>query len=405
MTEFDPLEWPLGHGRSRRSPGHNGQDSSSYPLDVQRERVPIIVHSHLRWSYVWQRPQQIFSRLADSHPILFLEEPVCAATRPGLLISEPYPDVVRVVPVMPLADKGADAQWAAQLALLKRAMREHPLLAQRFHQPLQWFYSPMFAPRFLGQFGAAAVVYDCMDQLSHFRFAAPDIGERERFLLSSADVVFTGGYELFRDKAQSHRNVHFYGCGVDVGHYAKALRASTMPPAAVANLPRPIFGYVGVIDERLDYVLLGRLARRFPHGSVVMVGPLAKVDRDMLPGEPNIRWLGQRPYADLPALVKAFDVCLMPFVLNETTQYINPTKTLEYLAAGKPVVSTAVPDVVRNFAPIVRVAYGAEAFVSAVGEALQRPDADLVAQGMARARAASWDSVVARMRRDCLKAL
>ncbi len=131
----------------------------------------------------------------------------------------------------------------------------------------------MTAPCFLGEFGACGVVYDCMDELANFRFAPPDIAQRERFLLSKADVVFTGGYQLFQSKSRHHENVHFFGCGVDVGHYSKARSAQTPLPPDVAHLPHPIFGYFGVIDERLDYDLLAQLAASFPHASVVMIGP------------------------------------------------------------------------------------------------------------------------------------
>jgi glycosyltransferase involved in cell wall biosynthesis len=174
---------------------------------------------------------------------------------------------------------------------------------------------------------------------------------------------------------------------------------------SVASLPRPVFGYFGVIDERLDYPLIEALANRFPEASIVMAGPLAKVEREQLPDRPNIHWLGQRDYAELPSLVKGFDVCLMPFALNDATRYINPTKTLEYMAAGKPIVSTAVPDVVRNFTPVVDVAQSSDAFLEAVDWAWRRPDPQLIEQGLERARCASWDSTVDSMERDIERTL
>ncbi|MGE5526322.1 MAG: glycosyltransferase [Rhodospirillaceae bacterium] len=270
---------------------------------------------------------------------------------------------------------------------------------------IHWFYTPMAAPAFLGKFEAAAVVYDCMDELSKFRFAPDDLCLHERLLLKRADVVFTGGYQLFTAKSQHHRNVHFYGCGVEVEHFAKARERDTVVHPDIAHLPGPVLGYVGVIDERLDYELIDRLASSFHDGSIVMIGPLAKVDRDALPQRRNIHWLGQQRYETLPRYVKGFDVCLMPFALNEATQHINPTKTLEYMAAGKPVVSTAVPDVVRNFDPIVCVAQSREAFVQAAREACRAPDGERVAHGIARAASASWDAVVAAMRGHVLSAV
>ena len=371
-----------------------------------RESFPIIVHCHLRWDFVWQRPQQIFSRLARNHRVLFIEDPVIAEGGPHLAIDEPYPNLVRIVPQIPQhlavnADKDAEIF----LPQIKQALREHPLLAGRFERPLHWFYSPMPAPGYMGQFNAVGVVYDCMDELANFRFAPPDIADRERFVMSKADVVFTGGYQLFESKSQFHDNVHFYGCGVDVEHYGKARDEATEVPAAVLAAPGPRFGYFGVIDERLDYELIAALAERFPAASVVMAGPVVKVDPNELPKHENIHWLGQQRYEDLPAIVKGFDVCLMPFALNEATKYINPTKTLEYMAAGKPIVSTAVADVVRNFTPIVDVARSPSEFVDAVERAWRQPDAELIAQGIERAQNASWDATVESMRKDVQQAI
>lgn len=368
------------------------------------ERLSFIVHCHLRWDFVWQRPQQIFSRLAADHDILFIEEPQYHDAPPFLQITSPYGGVIRVLPLLTAGAKThVDEESELILRLLQQALAHDPRLEDRFQAPVQWFYSPMTAPAFAGRFGARSIVYDCMDELANFRFAPPDIGERERFLLSKADVVFTGGFKLFEAKSRHHENVHFFGCGVDTEHYGKARLAGTAVPMEVAHLAKPIFGYFGVIDERIDYDLLSALGNGLPDASIVMVGPLAKVERQMLPDLPNIHWIGQRSYAELPALVKAFDVCLMPFALNESTQFINPTKTLEYMAAGKPIVSTAVPDVVHNFTPIVSIADSHDEFVRAVERAYQTPPIDLIAQGIERANAASWEATVCAMRDHVFK--
>jgi glycosyltransferase involved in cell wall biosynthesis len=367
---------------------------------------PLIVHSHLRWDFVWQRPQQIFSRLAARHPILFTEEPMFGDGAARVVVTEPHPNVFRAVPVLPAGRHATvDEQWSAVLPLLQDAVRHHPVLARRFDDPVQWFYSPMTAPHFLGRFNARGIVYDCMDELANFRFAPSDIGQRERFLLARADVVFTGGYQLYEAKSAYHDNVHFYGCGVDVAHYGRARLPQTEVPAELASLPGPVFGYFGVIDERIDYDLIDRLACEFPQASIAMVGPVAKVDPASLPSRPNIHWLGQRNYDQLPALVKGFDVCMMPFALNEATRFINPTKTLEYMAAGKPIVSTAVPDVLRNFTPIVEVALEHEAFVDAVAQAHRAPCSELIERGLERASRASWEAIVESMRGHVLDAL
>jgi glycosyltransferase involved in cell wall biosynthesis len=367
---------------------------------------PLIVHCHLRWDFVWQRPQQIFSRLAAQHPVLFVEDPLREPVdMPMLRITEPHPGVLRAVPVLPEgAADGVDAECAIVAPLLRSALATHPRLAGRFAHAIQWFYSPMTAPAYLGQFGSSGAIYDCMDELANFRFAPSDIAERERFLMRQARLVFTGGHQLFQAKSALHRNVYFFGCGVDVEHYGRALSPLTVLPPELADLPRPVLGYFGVIDERIDYELLARLAAAFPEGSVAMIGPFAKIDPAALPKADNLHWLGQRDYSALPALVKGFDVCLMPFALNEATRYINPTKTLEYMAAGKPIVSTAVPDVMRLFTPIVEVALSHDAFIDATARAWQSPCASLLDKGIERAHRATWEVIVASMRSHLIDA-
>lgn len=354
----------------------------------------IVAHSHLRWDFVWQRPQQVFSRLARHHSVLFVEEPVFEPGRAHLRLIEAQPNIVRAIPVLP-AECGPDEACESVLPLLRGALPSRPFV--------QWFYSPMCAPAMVGKLGETAVVYDCMDELANFRFAPPDIRSREQFLLKHANVVFTGGLGLYEAKAREHSNVHFFGCGVDTQHFGKARAPDTAVPASVAHLPRPVLGYFGVIDERLDYDLIGALADAYSGGSVVMAGPVVKVGPEELPRQANIHWLGQQAYEALPALVKGFDICLMPFALNDATRYINPTKTLEYLAAGKPVVSTAIADVARNFADVVRVAESAEDFIYAVHDVL-RTGADPAA-GLARANGATWEVIVAAMRGHLLDAV
>ena len=363
------------------------------------DELAFIVHSHLRWDFVWQRPQQIFSRLARNHRIVFIEEACDTAGPATLELSEPHPNIVRAVPRLPGASQmNVDAQHRYILPLLDDALHTHPLLAGRIDKFVEWFYSPMAAPCVLGRLPAEAVVYDCMDELANFRFAPPDIAEREQYLLEHADVVFTGGRTLYEAKSRRHANVHFFGCGVDAQHFGSARRDDVVVPPELAALPRPVLGYFGVIDERLDYGLIDRLSQSFSHASIAMIGPLAKVDATQLPGAANIHWLGQRAYEQLPALVKGFDVCLMPFAINEATRYINPTKTLEYMAAGKPVVSTAIADVVRNFTPVVSVADSHGEFIAEVERALAQPDRARIVQGIAQAGAAGWDAIVAAMR-------
>ena len=362
--------------------------------------VGLVVHSHLRWDFVWQRPQQLLSRIAATNPVLFVEEPITLddITEPVLKLSTPFPGVTRAIPQLPSSPAYSyDDAIVVVRSLIAGLLASSPF-AEQFQRVVQWFYTPMPAREMLGAFDEIAVVYDCMDELAQFRFAPSDIGARERQLLSQADVVFTGGYRLFESKSRFHDNVHFFGCGVDARHFGQARLPATQIPEDARELARPVFGYFGVIDERLDYELIRALAGARPDATVLMIGPFAKVDPRDLPQASNIRWLGQRDYVDLPNYVKAFDVCLMPFALNEATEYINPTKTLEYMAAGKPIVSTAVADVVRNFTPIVRIARSPEQFVAAVSGAAVDTDDTLRTAAIKRAANASWESIVERMR-------
>jgi len=360
---------------------------------------PLIVHSHLRWDYVWQRPQQLLSRFARSRAVLFVEEPVFVDDlgAPGLDVTSPCAHLHRVVPRLP--DRLRASSFEAAMAvrsLVRQLTSDGGALTGMFDHPVQWFYTPLPAPVMVDAFNERGVVYDCMDELSQFRFAPPELVQCERFLLDRADVVFTGGQHLFESKSRHHANVHFFGCGVDADHFARALCDDTRVAPELRELPRPVLGYVGVIDERVDYRLVARLAEHFAHGSVVLVGPTAKVDPSELPKRENLHWLGQRPYAKLPEYLKGFDVCLMPFALNDATQYINPTKTLEYMAAGRPIVSTAVPDVVRHFTPTVHVAYTTAGFLDAIESSL-KPDPVRIAAGRSHAQAATWESIVAAM--------
>jgi len=359
---------------------------------------PIVVHSHLRWDFVWQRPQQILSRMAEHAPVLFIEEPIFLddVPDPRLDITVPFANVFRAIPHLPGALRDDDdAATAIVRSLAQDAIACR--LSGLFANPIHWFYSPATASAMLGAFNEIAVVYDCMDELAQFRFANPDLPRRERLLLANADVVFTGGRKLYEAKRRFHRNVHFFGCGVDVAHFGKACLEETEIPADIANLPKPIYGYFGVVDERIDYELIEMLAAHNPAASVVIVGPVVKVDPAGLPTGHNIHWLGKREYDVLPNYVKGFDVCLMPFALSEATEFINPTKTLEYMAARKPIVSTAVADVVRNFTPIVRIAKSSTEFVRLATRAARNPDLVLLAEGVRKAASASWENIVASM--------
>jgi glycosyltransferase involved in cell wall biosynthesis len=378
---------------------HNHDSITTRAIAGGRDH-PLIVQSHLRWDFVWQRPQQLMSRFARSAPVLFIEEPLhlddLGVTE--LDITMPHANVTRVVPKLSGSLRGDyERSIRAVRDAVLAEMAHGGRLDGKFSNAIQWFWTPMPAPAMLGAFNETGVVYDCMDELSQFRHAPRELVDRERLLLANADIVFTGGYKLFTSKSAHHDNVHFFGCGVDVAHFGAA-RDEATPVPRDATFERPVAGYFGVIDERLDYELIRALAEENPDLHVVMVGPTAKVDPSELPSGSNIHWLGQRSYDELPGYVKSFDVCLMPFALNEATEFINPTKTLEYMAAGKPIVSTAVPDVVRNFTPVVTVANSQAEFISGVRNAIDVPNGEMIAKGLEMASDSSWESIVQQMR-------
>jgi UDP-galactopyranose mutase len=273
-------------------------------------------------------------------------------------------DVVAVRPRVPRAWQGRRLH-----AALSRLL-DQLLLLHRATRPVLWFYTPLMFP-IAQHIDAAAVVYDCMDELSAFRFAPPELRDCEALLMRHADVVFTGGYSIYEAKRHQHGNIHPFPSSVDVMHFGAA-RKTLASPSSQPRPPQPVLGYYGVIDERIDLVLIARLAAARPAWSIIMVGPVVKIDPASLPQATNIHYPGAKDYAELPACLAGWDVALMPFAINEATRFISPTKTPEYLAAGRPVVSTPVPDVVRHYADIegVLIADTADAFVAACEQAL-----------------------------------
>lgn len=391
----------------KRSARRRSRRASSEPRGTNN-RPALIVHCHLCWDWVWQRPQQFISRLSQDHHVLFVEtvgpDPQLAAPLARFRVLEEFPNITVLRLQFPQW-KWGDGPYVDRER--RRLVQEFVsgFLGQGFQAPIQWFYDPMAVRAFAGHMGEILTVYDCMDELSKFRGAPPEIIERELELLERAEVVFTGGRRLFETKSRFHHNCHFYGCGVDHEHFGQARAAQTPVPRELASLPQPVLGYFGVIDERMDYELVAYLAEAKQDWSIAMVGPTTKVDPGLLPRRHNLHWLGQRPYAELPALCKGFAACLMPFALNAATEFINPTKALEYMATGKPIVSTAVPDVVRNFGSVVKVAQSPEAFRRLCEAALDQPDAEAIARGLKMARENSWESIVAQLEGHLQEAL
>jgi UDP-galactopyranose mutase len=365
------------------------------PSGPQRERAmqTMIVFSHLRWDFVWQRPQHLLSHLARYYRILFVEEPVHADGPPQLKTSQPAPNVTVCQPHTPLQVPGFHDD---QIALLLPMMAQ---LAPEGEDVIAWFYTPMALP-LLQPLHAGLVVYDCMDELSAFRNPPKQLLQRETALLNIADIVFTGGPSLYEAKRQRHANVHCFPSSVDAVHFEQALDRSNGHPLH-DHIGRPRLGYYGVIDERLDADLLAALADAHSNWEIVMVGPVVKIDPASLPQRRNIHYLGQQSYKALPQFLAGWDVCLMPFALNEATRFISPTKVLEYMAARLPIVSTAIRDVEQPYGDIVAIGHTHDEFVAHCEAALaQTPEQTraMAARMQDIVAGTSWDSTAERMR-------
>jgi glycosyltransferase involved in cell wall biosynthesis len=347
----------------------------------------VLCLSHLRWNFVFQRPNHLMSRAARDFRVFFIEEPLDTPGSPHLEIRQPcatLPALSVVVPRIPACDAGERVHW--QRVLLDRLMAE-----QNVRRPLLWTYTPM-ALQFSAHVDAGVVVYDCMDELKQFVGAPPQLAELEAELFARADVVFTGGESLYQAKRRHHPNVHAFPSSVDSAHFAAGRVAGEDPPDQ-AGIAHPRVGFFGVIDERLDVDLLARLAALRPDLSFVMIGPVVKIDPASLPRPSNIHWLGAKHYDELPRYIKGWDVTMMPFARNAATEFISPTKTLEFMAAGKPVVSTAIQDVVRPYgeARLVRIAHDAPSFARAIDEALAEDTGERLAAFDACLAGKSWD--------------
>lgn len=325
----------------------------------------VVCLSHLRWGFVYQRPQHLLSRFARTHRVFFVEEPVIAGDTPVMEHHVcPESGVHILVPHIP-AGLSPAATEATQSMLLNQMLKQYEV-----KDYLLWYYTPM-ALAFSRHLTPVITVFDCMDELSAFRNAPQEMKDLEAELLQRAGLVFTGGQSLFEVKAGRHDDIHAFPSSIDYAHFASA-RALSNEPADQANIPHPRAGFAGVIDERMDIDLLASVARLRPDIHFVMVGPVVKIDPASLPQSQNIHYLGSKSYRELPSYLAGWDAAMLPFAHNESTRFISPTKTPEYLAAGKPVVSTSITDVVRPYATqkLVRIADTAEEFAAALDLAL-----------------------------------
>lgn len=355
----------------------------------------LLCFSHLRWNFVFQRPQHLMSRFARDRRVVFWEEPETAPAdcEPALGVRTcAETNVVVVTPSLPEGLLDEDREQVLR-GLLEDfvAGEQEPILA--------WYYTPMML-RFSSFIATIATVYDCMDELANFRFAPPELLALENELLAGSDVVFTGGFSLYEAKKDRHPNIHPFPSSVDRGHFLQA-RAAVAEPADQSEIPRPRLGFYGVIDERMDLDLIAAIADARPEWSLVMLGPVVKIDPADLPQRPNIHYLGGKGYDELPSYLAGWDVALMPFAINDSTRFISPTKTPEYLSGGKPVVSTPITDVIRHYGEVdgVFIADGADEFIRgcelalglAKGDGTWLDEVDLLLANL------SWDITQARM--------
>ena len=348
-----------------------------------------------------QRPQHLLTRAAKSYRVFFWEEPIWhrAGEMEGGSRLETEQESASLWVMRPHLIEGMDGD--AEQRMLLDEFIEHNGLTNF----VRWYYTPM-ALGFSAHLQAAATVYDCMDELSHFLNAPPELTTRERELFRIADVVFTGGISLYESKRKQHANVFAFPSSIDVPHFAKA-REAQPDPADQEKIPRPRAGFIGVIDERLNVKLLGEVARLRPEVHFLLIGPVVKINAASLPQAPNLHYLGGKQYSELPTYLSHWDVALMPFAINDATKFISPTKTPEYLAAGKPVVSTPIRDVVRGYGEegLVAIADDPQSFAESIDRALE-PATEQWREAVARKLAtSSWDQTWAAMQHEILCAI
>lgn len=352
----------------------------------------LIVFCHLRWDFVFQRPQHLMTRLAEHYDILFIEEPMHTEGEARLEKTEVAPNITVCRPHTPIQQFGFHDD---QLPTLQALLAD---LVPQDEAPIVWFYTPMALP-LLQVFKPSKVIYDCMDELAMFKNAPKQLLQRESALLNIADVVFTGGPSLYQSKRDRHANAHCFSSSVDAKHFRQAQdRAISHPDQA--HIPHPRLGFYGVIDERFDANLVASMADAHPDWQIVLVGPVVKIDPATLPKQPNVHYMGQRTYDQLPQFLAGWDVCLLPFAMNDSTKFISPTKVLEYMAAELPCVSTPITDVKVPYGDIVEIAESHQDFIAACERQLALGGDER--HGQARrmreiVAGTSWDLTASRM--------
>ena len=363
----------------------------------------LICFSHLRWNFVYQRPQHLMSRLGKIFRTFFIEEPLFHDADDTYELKLTEESVWVVTPFLNKADNSRVSIVARQQHLLNLLFA-----AKKIRRFISWYYTPM-ALKISNHLKPVMTVYDCMDELSAFKFAPAELKMMEAELFSKAQVVFTGGHSLYQAKKKAHHNIHPFPSSIDKMHFYQA-RKQVSEPADQQPIPHLRFGFYGVIDERFNIRLVQEVAEKRPDWQLVLVGPVVKINPDDLPGNSNIHYLGNKSYNELPCYLSGWDFAIIPFEKNESTRYISPTKTPEYLAAGKPVISTSITDVVSPYGNnhLVYIADNADDFIAAAEMELAKSPSEVNAwqlQVDSFLKHVSWDFTAGQMlekMKDCM---
>ncbi len=368
-------------------------NSSLSSSSISANHADLVCFSHLRWDFVFQRPQHLLTRCAKDRRVFFVEEPIYANGSMRLDVRETETGVHVVVPQLPDGLRSEIAINAVMKEMTRQLFLDHQIDEYVF-----WYYTPM-ALTFTDHFNPIASVYDCMDELSAFKDAHSQLPALEKKLFRNVDLVFTGGQSLYEAKCDQHPSVHAFPSSIDASHFRKA-RTGIEDPADQASIPHPRLGFFGVIDERFDSELLEQVAARRPDWNFIMIGPIVKIHPESLPRLKNIHYLGAKKYDQLPDYLAGWDIALLLFARNDSTRFISPTKTPEYLAAGKPVISTSIRDVVRPYGELklVEIADTADEFIQAAEKILAgSANSDWLTRVDAFLEGISWDKTWAQM--------
>jgi len=375
---------PIDHREGKSGYLSNGKAPS---------KPDLICFSHLRWDFVYQRPQHLLSRAARDRRVYYVEEPCFDHGSMRLSISERESGVKVVIPFLPSGLHSATAIEAALQQMIDRLFE-----LEGIRDFVGWYYTPM-AVEFTRHLKPIATIYDCMDELSAFKNAPITLQKLEEELFRRADLVFTGGHSLYEAKQGLHHAVHAFPSSIDRDHFMRARTMVDSEPMDQIDIPHPRLGFFGVVDERFDIELLSGIAVAKPEWNFIIIGPVVKIDPATLPRLSNIHYLGSKAYNDLPGYIAGWDVALLLFARNDATRFISPTKTPEYLAAGKPVVSTSIRDVVRPYGEngLVRIADTKDEFIDACEKALNGSSPDWSKRVDSFLAGTSWDSTWNKM--------